>query len=89
MKEDTLLKIRAAIVIVLDAMLIAVLFLLSYIDKLVNGTLYRYGLVFSIEWAEPYWLMMKTSMALIAVAFSILTILELPYPALKKKSAHE
>jgi len=86
MNEATLLKIRAAVVISLDAMLVTVLFLLSYVDGLVHGTLYRYGLVFSVEWAEPYWLMMRASMALIAIVISILTILDLPYPSLKKKS---
>ena len=55
MKEATILKIRAAIVIALDVMLGAVLVLLFYVDKLVNRTLYAYGLVFSVEWAEPYW----------------------------------
>lgn len=86
MRESTFLKIRAAIVIALDAMLVTVLFLLSSVDGLVNGTLYRYGLVFSVEWAEPYWLMMRASMTLIAIVISILTILDLLYPSLKKRS---
>jgi hypothetical protein len=86
MNEDTRLKIRAAIVIAMDAMLVTVLLLLSYVDRLVHGTLYNYGLVFSVEWAEPYWIMMRASMALIAIVFSILTILDLPHPSLKKKS---
>jgi hypothetical protein len=86
MREATLLKIRAAIVIALDAMLVTVLFLLSSVDGMVNGALYRYGLVFSVEWAEPYWLLMRASMALIAIVISVLTILDLPYPSLKKKS---
>lgn len=70
----------------MDAMLIVVLVLLSYIDKLVHGTLYNYRLVFSVEWADPYWMMMRTSMILIVIVILILSILDLPYPSLKKKS---
>jgi len=84
MKETTRARLRAVVVIALDAMLAAVLVLLSYIDKLVHGTLYNYGLVFNAEWAEPYWIMMKASMALIAIVIWILTILDLPYRPSKK-----
>jgi len=86
MKEASILKIRAAIVIVLDVMLSVVLILLFYVDKLVNHTLYAYGLVFSIEWAEPYWIMIRISMALIVLVILILSILDLPYPLLRKES---
>lgn len=85
MDEGTLLKVRAAIVIAMDGMLIAVLILLFYVDKLVHGTLYNYGLVFSVEWANPYWIMMRASVILIVIVILILSFLDLPYPSLKKK----
>lgn len=32
-----------------------VMFSMKIIDAIVNGTLYSYGLQFSIVWAQPYW----------------------------------
>jgi hypothetical protein len=85
MEKNTLPLIRASIVIVLDAMLIVALILLSVLDTMVHGMLYDYGLVFSRAWAEPYWLIMRTSMTLIAIPIVILSILEFVYPLLRKK----
>jgi hypothetical protein len=85
MEKTTFPLIRELIVIVIDAMLVVALILLFALDTMVHGMLYDYGLVFSHAWAEPYWLMMKTSMTLIAVAIVILSILEFVYPLLRKK----
>lgn len=56
------------------------------VDKLVNELLYDYGLVFSLNWAEPYWLMMRTSMAMIVIVIVVFTLLEILYPVLHKES---
>jgi hypothetical protein len=85
MEKTTFPLIRALTVIVIDAILIVALILLFALDTMVHGMLYDYGLVFSHAWAEPYWLMMKTSMTLIAIAIVILSILEFVYPLLGKK----
>jgi hypothetical protein len=85
MEEITRL-IKASIVIILDTMLISALILLFLLDKLVNEILYNYGLVFSLEWAEPYWNMMRASIALIVIVVLVLSILEVRYPLLREKS---
>jgi hypothetical protein len=51
------------------------------IDKLVNSTLYNYGLVFSDAWAQPYWLMLRVCMVVIVAAIFLISVVELPYPA--------
>lgn len=70
-------------------MLVATVVLLLEIDKLVNGTLYGYGLVFSYDWAQPYWLMFRLSLALIVVAVILISLVELPYPAFEEKTEEE
>jgi hypothetical protein len=82
-------KVRAALVVLGDIMLIAVVVLLLEIDKLVNGTLYSYGLVFSYDWAQSYWLLFRLSLTLIVVAIIIISVVELPYPAFQEKTEEE
>ena len=82
-------KARVALVILGDALLIIAIALLLEIDKLVNGTLYGYGLVFSNNWAQPYWLMFKVTLALIVVAVILISVVELPYPAFEEKKAND
>ena len=64
-------------------MLIVALILFFALDTMVHNMLYDYVLVFSHTWAEPYWLMMRTSMTLIAIV--TLSILKFVYPLLGKK----
>jgi hypothetical protein len=78
-------KIRALVILSADVMLVVALVLLFQIDKLVNSTLYNYGLAFSAEWAEPYWVMLRSSLLLIAIAIIIISVVELPYPSFEKK----
>jgi hypothetical protein len=80
---------RAAIVVLGDAMLIAVVVLLLEIDKLVNGTLYGYGLVFSYDWAQTYWLLFRVSLVLIVVAVILISLVELPHPAFEEGTEEE
>jgi len=54
-----------------------------------NGTLYGYGLVFSNDWAQPYWLMFKVTLALIMGAVILISVVELPYPAFEEKKAND
>ncbi len=55
-------RIRVALVVLGDAMLCVLLVLLVQLDQLINKTLYNYGLVFSDNWAQTYWLMLRVSM---------------------------
>jgi hypothetical protein len=82
-------RIRAALVVLGDAMLIAVVVMLLEIDKMVHGTLYDYGLVFSYDWAQSYWLLFRASLALIIVAVILISLVELPYPAFQEKTENE
>jgi hypothetical protein len=40
--------------------------LLNQLDILVNSTLYRYGLQFSLEWITPYWTFLRVALAFLA-----------------------
>ncbi len=77
-------KLRASLIILGDIMLGIVLILLIQIDKLVNDTLYNYGLTFSTEWAQPYWLMLRISLLLIVVAILVISVVELPQPSFRE-----
>jgi hypothetical protein len=70
-------------------MLITAVVLLLELDKLVNGTLYWYGLVFSYDWAQPYWLLFRAIIILIVVAILIISLVELPHPAFQETSEEE
>ena len=74
-------RIRVALVILSDAMLIAAAVFLLELDQLVNGTLYWHGLIFSYEWAEPYWLFFRATIILIIAAVFLISLVELPHPA--------
>jgi hypothetical protein len=77
-------RARAALVVLGDALLVIVVILLFQIDQLVNGTLYNYGLVFSFEWAQTYWLFFRISLGLIVLAILLISVVELPYPAFQE-----
>jgi hypothetical protein len=78
-------KIRALVILFVDLLLVIALVLLFQLDKLVNGTLYEYGLTFSAAWAEPYWAMLRSSLVLIVVAIIVISVVELPYPSFQKE----
>ena len=78
-------RIRAIIILSVDVILIVALVLILQIDKLVNTTLYGYGLNFSTGWAEPYWAMLRSSLILIVAAIIIISAVELPYPSFSKE----
>jgi hypothetical protein len=86
---DYMSKLRVALVVLGDAMLVAAIVLLLEIDKLVNGTLYSYGLVFSDNWAQPYWLMFRLTLVLIVAAVILISVVELPYPAFEERTEEE
>jgi len=47
---------------------VLVIFMLTNLDVLVNGTLYNFGLQFSNEWGQPYWLYLRLSYAFLGVS---------------------
>jgi glucose uptake protein GlcU len=79
-------KVRVALVILGDIMLTATVVLLLEINKLVNGSLYDYGLIFSDDWSDPYRLMFGVCLVLIVVAIVLISVLELPHPAFQDET---
>ena len=79
-------ELRAAFVVLVDAILFAVFVLLFQIDRLVNGTLYSYGLVFSDNWAQPFWLTLRISMGLTVAAIFAISFVELPHSIFEGKA---
>lgn len=77
-------RVRVALVVLGDAMLFIAVVLLLQIDQLVHGTLYNYGLVFSNDWAQPYWLFMGVGLVLIVIAIFLISVVELPHPAFQE-----
>ena len=79
-------NLRVALVVLGDAMLCVALVLITQIDKLVNQTLYGFGLQFSVDWAQPYWMMLRVSMISIVAAMILISVIELPIPAFQEKT---
>lgn len=53
---------------------VSVAYLLTIIDSIVHQKLYQFGLIFSYDWANPYWTVLRMSLVLlglIAVASSM------------------
>ena len=78
-------KIRAFVILFVDLLLVIALVLLFQVDKLVNSTLYDYGLTFNDAWADPYWTMLRSSLVLIVVAIIVISMVELPHPSFQKE----
>jgi hypothetical protein len=82
-------KPRVALVVLGDTIMIIAIVLLLEIDKLVNNTLYDFGLVFSNDWAQPYWLLFRVTLILIVLAVIIISVVELPHPAFEERTEEE
>jgi hypothetical protein len=59
---------RVLLIIVALAATIAATCALSLLDKIVQGTLYSYGLLFNYGWANPYWNLLRVTQILLLVA---------------------
>jgi hypothetical protein len=46
---------------------VSVAYLLTILDSIVHHTLYQFGLQFSYDWANPYWMFLRISLALLGV----------------------
>jgi len=58
--------------------MISVFFTLNLLDNLVQGTLYNYGLQFSYDWANPYWMTLRIVQALLGLSM-VLTLVNTVY----------
>jgi heme/copper-type cytochrome/quinol oxidase subunit 3 len=78
-------KLRGGFVIFADALLFTALIMVYYIDQMVNGTLYNFGLIFDAGWAQPYYLLSRLSVVLVIAAILMISSVEFPISALKEK----
>jgi len=77
-------KPRIGFVILVDVLLFIALILICYVDQMINGTLYYFGLIFDNGWAQPYFLLSRLSGVLIIAAILMISSVELPFSALKE-----
>jgi hypothetical protein len=84
---DCMSRLRVALVILGDVMLFIAVILLLQIDQLVNSTLYSYGLVFSSDWAQPYWLLLRVSLFLFVAVIFLISVVELSHSAFQEDQA--
>jgi len=60
-------KLLLFTVLVLDATVTAA-YSLTLLDNIVHGTLYNFGLQFSYDWANPYWMLLRIVLAMMVLA---------------------
>jgi len=60
--------------LLVDGVLVLAMLLLLQLDWIVNNTLYNYRLVFSLDWAVPYWTFFRISLGLLVFAVSAVTV---------------
>jgi hypothetical protein len=82
-------KLRSGLVILVDILLSIALLLIYYIDQMINGTMYYFGLIFDNGWAQPYLLLSRISVILIIAAIFMISSVELPISAFKEKNQQE
>jgi heme/copper-type cytochrome/quinol oxidase subunit 3 len=78
-------RLRIGFVILTDVLLIIALIMIYYVDQMVNGTIYYFGLIFDNGWAQPYYLLSRLSVILIIAAILVISSVELPISVLKEK----
>jgi len=59
--------------IIAVAALVSAAYTLTLVDELINSTLYSYGLVFSYDWANPYWTLLRVTWILLATCATAIT----------------
>jgi len=74
--------------VIILAATVSVAYTLTLYDKIVHGQLYNYGLQFSVEWANPYWTLMRTMQILLAV-IAISTVINTIFTVRKYASRKE
>jgi uncharacterized membrane protein len=57
---------------------VSVAYLLTIIDSIIHNQLYQFGLQFSYEWANPYWIVLRISLALLGL-IAVASLINLTY----------
>ena len=82
-------KLRIGFVVLVDALLFISLILIYYIDQMVNGTLYHFGLVSDIGWLQPYFLLSRIAVIAIIAAIIMVSSVELPFSQFREKDTRD
>jgi hypothetical protein len=61
--------------LLIDGVLVFVMVMLLHLDWIVNNVLYDYSLVFSGDWAVPYWTALRISLALLVFAIGAVSVI--------------
>ena len=83
---DAVSKLRIALVVLGDVLLLIAMISLLEMNQIVNGTLYYYGLIFNDAWSQPYQLWFRICIILIIMSIFLISMVELPYPAFEDKN---
>jgi len=68
-------KLRALVpFLLMDGVLVLAMLMLWQLDWIVHNTLYNYHLVFSLDWAVPYWTFFRISLVLLVFAVAAVTV---------------
>lgn len=68
-------KLRALVpFLLMDGALVLAMLMLWQLDWIVHNTLYNYHLVFSLDWAVPYWTFFRISLGLLVLAVAAVTV---------------
>jgi hypothetical protein len=78
MKEGLTIKRLLLFPVLILTGMICVFFTLNLLDSLVQDTLYNYGLQFSYDWANPYWMTLRIVQALLGLSM-VLTLINTVY----------
>jgi hypothetical protein len=71
-------KQRLIIIIIADAIIFAALAMAILIDRLVNGTLYYYGLQYNVGWGSTYSIYFDAMVAFFVVSIALVSVLGVP-----------
>jgi hypothetical protein len=77
-------RIRAGIIVFVDILLFTTLIMMYYLDKMVNDTLYHFGLIADVGWMQPYYLLSRFFVVVTIAAIIMVSLAELPISAFKE-----
>lgn len=61
--------------LIVDGAIVLAIFLLIYLDWIVNNTLYGYGLRFDLDWAMGYWTALRVVLGLLGFSLAATSIM--------------
>ena len=76
---------KRIIEIAVVAMILFSILIQLQIDSLVHNTLYNYGLIFSADWANQYWILQRLNLILLTFAVLLIAVAIITRPRQLKK----